>query len=532
MKQIYTIRIAMLLFLGGMSFAAKSQCPTGALCNTGGTINSGQTLYISTTVSSAVTLKNGAKMIIRTGGKFTGDISGNNGSDIVIEQGGEFSPSNANSFSSTVENAGTINFSNANYGTNFQLNNTTGKVTWSSAFNDNGKIYMKNSACGTFTFNGSVAIQSKNTVIENEGVTIIKGSLTTAMNTSIINSGKFYTEGAYTSAGYLNNKNLWVVKGSSNLNSGDSIINLDRMVFNGSVLGGRDIRNEGLLWLSSGFQFNNGIVKQNNPGAIFRVGGSVSNNGTINGAGSFYIAGSISNNGNISGISSSQKLKVNKTISSGTTSNLVIGTIVLSDTNTYVGSSATRALCTMSTLPISISDLKGAHVSGDNKITWTSSFEENALRYDILYSTNGTNFTTLGTVNAKGAPSSYQYFHFAPGYGLHYYRLKMVDKDGSSKLSNIIVLRVLENENESASFTIAGNPFKERLSMMIQSLKQEQVVIRLMDQSGKIVKQRMVMLEKGMNNISIDQLSGLPTGTYIIGMVQDGKMKSVKVVKS
>jgi hypothetical protein len=135
-------------------------------------------------------------------------------------------------------------------------------------------------------------------------------------------------------------------------------------------------------------------------------------------------------------------------------------------------------------------------------------------------------------VSAKGAASSYQYFHFASGNGIHYYRLKMVDKDGAAKLSNIIVLRVLENENESASFTIAGNPFQERLSMIIHSLKQEQVVIRLMDQSGRIVKQRMVMLEKGINNISIDQLSGLPSGTYIIGMIQDGKMKSVKVVKS
>lgn len=534
MKQIYTIRIAILFTLMVAGFAAKSQCPTGGFCNTGGTINSGQTLYISTAISAPVTLKNGAKMIIQSGGKFTGDISGNNGSKITIENGGEFSPGTANSFSSDVTNDGIINFNSiANFGTNFTLNNNTGKVTFLGSFNDNGKVTINNNACGSMVFNGSMNMQSKNSLLYNEGTLIVKGSLNTAMNTTLNNRGKFYTEGSFVSSGLIYNQNFMVFKGASNLNSGDSIVNLNVMVFYTSVLGGRDIRNEGLFWIASGsFQFNNGTIQQNTSGALFRLDGSLINSGVFNATGSFYVQSTIQNNGSIMGMSSTKKLNINKNVLSGTTNFLNVTQVVLFDSTNYAGYLKNAAICPMSTLPVTLSDLRGVHVNGDNKITWTSSSEVNALKYDILYSSNGTNYSTLGSVHANGTASSYQYFHFSPGYGVHYYRIRMLDKDGSAKLSNVIVLRVMDGNTEESAITVAGNPFKERVSLMIQSVKQEQVVIRLMDHSGKIVKQKMVMLEKGINNINVDQLAGLPTGTYILGLVQDGKIRSVKLVKS
>ena len=108
----------------------------------------------------------------------------------------------------------------------------------------------------------------------------------------------------------------------------------------------------------------------------------------------------------------------------------------------------------------------------------------------------------------------------------------MIDKDGSSKMSKVIVLKLAAQGGSSEMFTVAGNPFQERVSLMVQSDRKEQVMIRLMDQSGKVVKQKMIMLEKGINNVSVDQLSSIPTGTYFLGMIKEGKIRSVKVVKS
>ena len=535
MNPIYTIRMFLILTLLALSNAGFAQCPTGAMCNTGGTVDNGKTLYITTQINAAVTLKNGSKMIIQSGGKFSGDINANNGSEISIETGGEFAPGTANSFSSVITNDGKVVFgNNANFGTNFGLTNNTGTANFKGAFNDNGKIWINNSACGAVTFESNLSIQSKNSLIINNGMFIVRGGLSTSTNTTIENSGKFYTEGSFISAGMIYNRNYMIFKGgSNNLNSGDSIINLNIMVFHNSVLGGRDIRNEGLLWIAAGsFQFNNGTVRQNNPDALFRLDGHLMNNGNINGTGNFSVLQTIQNNGTVAGISSTKKLKINKTVPSGSTNFLDISSVTLFDTLNYSSVYKNAPICQMSTLPITISELSGLHVGGDNKITWSSSLESNASGYEIQHSLNGTHFSTIGKVEAKGTASSYQYMHLSVANGTHYYRIKMVDKDGSSKMSKVIVLKLAAQGGSSDLFTVAGNPFRERVSLMVQSDKNEQVMIRLMDQSGKVVKQKMIMLEKGMNNVSVDQLSTIPTGTYFLGMIKEGKIRSVKVVKS
>jgi hypothetical protein len=524
--------ILTLLALGNAGFA---QCPTGAMCNTGGTVNNGQTLYITTQVNAALTLKNGSKMIIQSGGKFSGNINANNGSEITVETGGEFAPGTANSFSAVITNDGKVIFaSGSNFGTNFGLTNNTGTANFRGSFNDNGKIWINNSPCGTVTFENNLSIQSKNSQVLNNGLFVVRGSLTTSQNTTIENSGKFYTEGSFNSAGLIFNRNYMVFKGgSNNLNSGDSIVNLNILVFHNSVLGGRAIRNEGLLWIASGsFQFNNGTVRQNNPDALFRLDGHLMNNGNINGTGNFSVLQTIQNNGTVAGISAAKKLKINKTVPSGSTNFLDVSSVTLFDTLNYSGIYKNAPVCQMSTLPITISDLSGVHVGSDNKISWTSSLESNALGYEIQHSENGTHFSTIGKIEAKGTASSYQYLHLSVANGTHYYRIKMVDKDGSSKMSKVIVLKNATQGSATEMFTVAGNPFRERVSLMIQSDKNEQVMIRLMDQSGKVVKQKMILLEKGMNNVSVDQLTSIPTGTYFLGMIKDGKMKSVKVVKS
>ena len=74
-------------------------------------------------------------------------------------------------------------------------------------------------------------------------------------------------------------------------------------------------------------------------------------------------------------------------------------------------------------------------------INWTTSFELNVERFDIEYSPDGNDYALAGSVLAKGGSENNNY-HFEHNYlkpGNIYYRLKMVNYDGSYQYSNVIV---------------------------------------------------------------------------------------------
>ncbi len=75
---------------------AAAQCPAGSVSNAAGTYNNGSVVCISSNVSGTITLNNGAKMVVVSGGNFTGDFNGNSGSTIEVKAGSIFKPGNTN----------------------------------------------------------------------------------------------------------------------------------------------------------------------------------------------------------------------------------------------------------------------------------------------------------------------------------------------------------------------------------------------------------------------------------------------------
>lgn len=526
-QQLLGLAIAVCSLLSGLE--SFGQCPPGSLCNTGGTIENGQILYINTSVNSSVTLKNGAMMIIQQGGNFTGYISGNNGSTLMVQPGGHFEPSTAVSFSSllTVEGTAILNSSFAP-NTNFQLVNS-GHVTFSSSTNDNGKIILNNTACGTLIFAGAANIQSKNTEIINGGMLVFQSSLTTATNTKIDNRGKIYVQGDFNGSGLINNQHFMVFNGPSNINQGDSLINLNIMVFNNSVSGARSIRNEGLFWITTGiFQFNNGVLRQNNPEALLRVDGTLMNNGSINATGNMYVYSTITNNGSVAGLSATKKMKVNKSFT-GTQANLVIDPVTLFDSSNYNAGWGGRDICNMSTLPVSIKNLRGTRNGTDNRITWTSQVESNADRYEVQYSNDAKSFVTVGLLKAQGSGTAYSYEHRNISGAAHYYRLKMTDLDATVKYSQVIVLKGMPDG--SSSLVVAGNPFQSKVSVILTSPVADQAILRLYDHGGRMVKQQQILIEKGTNNIQLEQLDHLASGVFMLEVLQKENRQAVKLIK-
>ncbi len=104
-------------------------------------------------------------------------------------------------------------------------------------------------------------------------------------------------------------------------------------------------------------------------------------------------------------------------------------------------------------VPIKLSSFTCVANGNNAVLNWQSAEETNASKYMVEYSSDGTSFKSIATIFAKGSNSQYNYNHFNVS-GTAFYRLKMMDKDGSFSYSEIRVVKF----NGKAGITIAPNP--------------------------------------------------------------------------
>jgi hypothetical protein len=100
---------------------------------------------------------------------------------------------------------------------------------------------------------------------------------------------------------------------------------------------------------------------------------------------------------------------------------------------------------------------------GSVKVSWATSQEENSNYYDVERSSDQSEWSSIGTVKAKGYSSiTTNYFlnDKSPVNGTGYYRLKMVDLDGKFVYSKTISVTT---DNSSLPLVIYSNPFSDQI---------------------------------------------------------------------
>lgn len=173
-------------------------------------------------------------------------------------------------------------------------------------------------------------------------------------------------------------------------------------------------------------------------------------------------------------------------------------------------------------LPVSLVDFR-AQVAGEQiELAWETASERNFGNYELERSSDGKTFASLAVIEPKGnenTEATYQYFDKTAKKGTTwYYRLKMLDMDGSFNYSHVRSAR-LELDWERPF--LAPNPTGGNVAVFFKSPSEAPVVISVFDSQGKLFRQQEMLAEEGKNSLFIDS-SDLPTGVYYLSLESDG----------
>ncbi|HEY4060882.1 MAG TPA: T9SS type A sorting domain-containing protein [Puia sp.] len=173
------------------------------------------------------------------------------------------------------------------------------------------------------------------------------------------------------------------------------------------------------------------------------------------------------------------------------------------------------------TLPITMLSFTGQAEKGNVLLNWATAQEENSDYFEVERSTDNMNFAPIGKVTAahnSAQTTNYSYTDLSPAAGNNYYRLKMVDLDGSSVYSKIVVV----NFSTAAGSVIATypNPAHGSFRILFRNMQTGRYQMELLDPIGQTIQSKVIEVSDPANyNETVDLDPGLAQGTYLVRVV-------------
>ncbi|MFM2388081.1 MAG: hypothetical protein RL660_2838, partial [Bacteroidota bacterium] len=173
-------------------------------------------------------------------------------------------------------------------------------------------------------------------------------------------------------------------------------------------------------------------------------------------------------------------------------------------------------------LAINLLNFSGEVKDASDVLYWTTSSEINSDYFELQYSTDAKNFSTIASIDTK-APNGnsataldYTYTNAYIVAGYNYYKLKSVDKSGKAQYSNTIKLH---HQAIDAAVSVVPNPFTNNINVVVDATADDNVSISIHDASGRIVYTSKAAVKAGKNELSITT-SDWASGIYFVNVKQ------------
>lgn len=160
------------------------------------------------------------------------------------------------------------------------------------------------------------------------------------------------------------------------------------------------------------------------------------------------------------------------------------------------------------------------------ELTWKTAEERNAAYFTIERSSNGVHFEAAGKVDARNTSSAYVFTDDKKAdERVVYYRLLIVDKDGSKSVSKVV--KVVFDNSKTTEITLAPNPVNASLNIQLGALVDELVTVSIYGVQGEKVSEHTYQSVSAISQ----QVTDLKTGLYFVKIAHGEVVKTIRFVK-
>ncbi len=181
-------------------------------------------------------------------------------------------------------------------------------------------------------------------------------------------------------------------------------------------------------------------------------------------------------------------------------------------------------------LPVTFTNVN-AVLMGDNVlVSWSVQNQGDIDKYDIEKSVDGVHFKTAHSLPANALQNTqYQWLDQNPGYGVLYYRIKSVSKDGKPAYTSIVKVTI---PLVPPSITVYPNPVQNGIiQLLFKNQPEGHYRFRVTDMNGKLVIEKFVDRMAGNSVESIKWDYRMAHGIYTLEILKpDGGIHNIKVM--
>lgn len=183
------------------------------------------------------------------------------------------------------------------------------------------------------------------------------------------------------------------------------------------------------------------------------------------------------------------------------------------------------------TTPVTFLGLTASKAGNVVLLSWKTATEQNNHHFDIERSADGSQFNTvLGSVPSPGNSNTIREYHFtdnSPLAAWNYYRVRQVDYDGKSSLTNIAAVQFDAN---SLFVQVYPNPARNSITVQYGARTSGKVLLSVVDGKGATVKETSLVARTGTNVVNVD-ISRLGAGIYLLKTTMPGYTRVTRFVK-
>lgn len=145
-------------------------------------------------------------------------------------------------------------------------------------------------------------------------------------------------------------------------------------------------------------------------------------------------------------------------------------------------------------VPVTLTEFKGTLQNKNVLLQWSTSTEVNSKNFELEKSWDGIHYKKIATVPAAGFSNTVKKYSFTDIEKLsekNFYRLRSVDIDEKSKLSDIVLIKPQGIPQE---MIVLGNPFKNNISIRFVKPPETTGELRLTDIMGRVMASQKIAI--------------------------------------